>query len=532
MRKNSLVSLIFKNFNLKKADVYAEELYQFSIKENNRKHIAKALYCKAYIQKNLGNYARALNFIDTSVTISRDIDNDSLLLQNTNLLGIIFSDKGDYKEAIKHYLEARLIAERLGNLNDILVISRSIGIIKKQTADYVGALEVFSNNLKSIKVSKIENFKREHALNYFNIADTHLRMEDYKYAGVYTDSALQFVSKQRFSDLYNTIYANRAIIAFQQKKYKKSITICQELASEILETKNEKYLSTPYLYLGKSHFKLQDYDLAIIFFEKVKTIVSKHDITFPNLEEVYFYLVKSYINTNNKEKADINFDLLNAFDKKKDAINIDVNRKIYKEFDTANLKAELEILNVKNDQQQKKLMYLFSLAITLVIVFIGVYWKKQSINNQRFKVFLNTIEGLEKAKIEPIILPKKTVINVAPENVQQILKSLEKFEDSELFLKSQCNLVYVAKKLNTNTSYLSNVINTHKGQTFKSYLTELRINAALVQLKNNKQLRLYTIKALAEEFGFKRYETFSRAFKSQTGIYPSAYVKNLQKEKL
>jgi len=519
----------YKNTNPDKAVVYAERLYQISIKENNIKNIAKALYYRAYIQKNLGKNDSALVYINKSLVISNQISNDSLLLQNSNLKGIIFSNRGNYKEAIKHYLEAKSIAERLGNLKDILIMSRNIGTIKKQTEDYIGALEVFSKNLIKIKEFRTKEFDREKALNHFNMADTYLRMEDYTQAEVYTDSALQVVSQERFLDLYKPVYTNKVIVNFQQKKYKSAITICNEL---ILENKDEKDLLTPYLYLAKSHFKLQEYNKAIKFFENIKSIVNKYNITFPEQEEVYLHLVRCYMNENNNEEAKINIDLLEAFDKKKEALNAQVNRKIYKEFDIANIKNELEFLNNENNKQKTKLTILYGLSALMLMVFSVVFWTKQLRNSRRFKSLLETIKDLEESQKQPKILHKKPTKDVTPDNVEQILKSLEKFENDELFLNTQCNLVYVAKKLKTNTSYLSNVINTHKGKPFKSYLTELRINASLIHLKNEKRLRLYTIKALAKEFGFKRYETFSRAFKLQTGIYPSVYIKSLKKEKL
>lgn len=521
-----------KNTNPEKAEVYAEELYQLAIKENNRKKIAKALYRKAFIQKNLRNSSKALGYIDMSLKISKQINNDTLALQNTNLMGILYSREGNYKEAIKYYLEAKSIARRLGNLNDILVISRNIGIIKKQTEDYTGALEVFFDNLHRIKSFKVKNFEREKALTYHNLADTYLRMEDYKQARSYTDSSLLLISKNNISDLYIPLYTNKAIINFQQEKYRTAITICDELVLKITKNQNEKALLTPYLYLGKSYFKLQELNTAITYFEKIKTIVNTHNITFPELEETYSFLVKCYMDTNNSEKANANFDLLTEFDKKKEAINRDVNRKIYKEFDIANLESELATLNLKNDQQKKKLTYVYLLAALTAILCIIFYWKKQSRNNKRFNVLLQTIKELEKTQKEKAITNKRASRSVTPENVEHILKTLDKFEENELFLNTQCSLMYVAKKLKTNTSYLSKVINVHKGKSFKSYLAELRVNASLIHLKNNKKLRSYTIKALAEEFGFKTQETFSKAFKSQTGIYPSVYIKNLQKEKL
>lgn len=517
----------YKNIDPNKAAVYADELYKVSLQKKDNKELAKAIYNKAYIQNKLGHAETALTLTDSSLTIARQISNDSLLLKNTNLKGVIYSSKGDYNEALTHYLEARDIAERLGNLNDILLMSRNIGVIRIKIGDYKSAKDVFSNNLKKIKTSKLRGFEREHALNHYNIADAYLKMEDYNRALVYADSSLAFLAHKNVSDLHVPFYSIIAIINFQQKNYRKTIEICNELVSEISKTQNEKKLVTPYFYLGKSHLELGDCDTAITYFEGIKELVNKHDISFPELGETFSFLARCYVANGNNKKAQINIDLFSEFIKRKEATNTDVSYKIHKD-----IESQLDALNFKNKQQKKTMNYLYGLAAFLVALFSIIYWKKQTLNNKRFKALLLTIEDLEQSKQQSLVKTKTTPKDVNPENVEQILKALEKFENRELFLNTQCNLVYVAKKLKTNTSYLSKVVNTHKGKPFKSYLTELRINASLIHLKNNKQLRLYTIKALANEFGFKRYETFSRAFKTQTGIYPSVYIKSLEKEKI
>ena len=188
------------------------------------------------------------------------------------------------------------------------------------------------------------------------------------------------------------------------------------------------------------------------------------------------------------------------------------------------------------DSLDKNTKYLYSasaILLALLISFFVWYQRKQQLNKKRFQELLVTIEKLEqpKEKIVPEVIVKETSNAVTDENALQILKDLEKFEAKKLYLRQDCTLGYVAKKLKTNTSYLSNVINTYKEKSFKSYLSELRINAALIQLKNDPKLRSYTIKAIAEEFGFKRSETFSRAFKAQTDMYPSYYIKSLKNQK-
>jgi AraC-like DNA-binding protein len=115
------------------------------------------------------------------------------------------------------------------------------------------------------------------------------------------------------------------------------------------------------------------------------------------------------------------------------------------------------------------------------------------------------------------------------ELVSTILNNLQKFENSMRFTNSNYTLNKLAKELKTNSSYLSKIINDHKGQNFPNYLKTLRIDLAIDRLKSEPQFRDYTIQAIAEEVGFKTAQLFSATFHKKTGIYPSYFIKQLEK---
>ena len=113
------------------------------------------------------------------------------------------------------------------------------------------------------------------------------------------------------------------------------------------------------------------------------------------------------------------------------------------------------------------------------------------------------------------------------EKVTQILKGLKKLESEQYYLKSNCTLHQVAKKLKTNTAYLSKVVNTQLNKSFSAYINELRINYILIELKNNSVMRSYSISAISEEIGYKSPDSFTKYFKVATGITPSVYIKKI-----
>ena len=121
--------------------------------------------------------------------------------------------------------------------------------------------------------------------------------------------------------------------------------------------------------------------------------------------------------------------------------------------------------------------------------------------------------------------------NIKDETVAEILEKLIKLEEKKQFLRQDFTLHNVAKKLKTNTAYLSKIINSELGKSFSTYANELRINYIILELKNTAKLRSYSINAIAEEIGYKSPESFTKYFKAATGISPSVYIKKINEIK-
>ena len=96
--------------------------------------------------------------------------------------------------------------------------------------------------------------------------------------------------------------------------------------------------------------------------------------------------------------------------------------------------------------------------------------------------------------------------------VKDLSLGLLEFEKKKLFKNPNLSILLLATEFTTNTKYLSTVINEHINKSFVIYINDLRIDNIIEELKQNKNLRKYTIAALAEEAGFNTAESFSNAF--------------------
>ncbi|MFZ5745689.1 MAG: helix-turn-helix domain-containing protein [Pseudomonadota bacterium] len=92
----------------------------------------------------------------------------------------------------------------------------------------------------------------------------------------------------------------------------------------------------------------------------------------------------------------------------------------------------------------------------------------------------------------------------------------------------ELTLARLARRLGTNTGYLSRAINQGAGSNFASFIAALRAEAVAERLRGGDPADLLTI-ALEEGFGSKA--SFNRAFTAALGEAPSAYRRRVSKPK-
>ena len=102
------------------------------------------------------------------------------------------------------------------------------------------------------------------------------------------------------------------------------------------------------------------------------------------------------------------------------------------------------------------------------------------------------------------------------EKVTASMQQDKLYEDAELTLSQ------LAKKLSTNTSVLSKVINQGFGLNFNDFVNEYRVKAVIELLKAGEQ-KNQTLLGIAFDCGFNSKATFNRAFKKQTGLSPKEW---------
>jgi len=153
-------------------------------------------------------------------------------------------------------------------------------------------------------------------------------------------------------------------------------------------------------------------------------------------------------------------------------------------------------------------------------------------NNRVYAVNVDPVENIDlvvdDGGEEPVADHPREVVSESTRT--ELMDKLTQFEASHGFIEKGISIAVLAGKLNTNTKYLSHVINQYKGKDFNTYINELRINYIISKMESDARYLNYKISYLAEESGFSSHSQFATVFRGIAGMSPSTFIAYLRKE--
>lgn len=474
-----------------------------------------------------------------------------------NVSGLVDWMNQKLPNAIDKFFLAKKIAIKNGdvvqinkiNLN-IANIKRDIGNFKEAISNYKESNQIIDRN-KNL-YSKFDFLQHKANLN-FNLGICYERFfSKNRNNKKLLDSAYFFYSKaQLYSDdnlsINLNVLNNLGNIHFFKGEYvaaEKNYIASSSLAKQSNSIK--EYYSALYN-LGLVNYIEKNYDKALIYFTKVDSI---HKIS----------------NFGKKEYIDSNYKQAKIFEIKKDYENALHHSQVYIEnfetvqglensniieanFKLTNLDIKKEMIGLqskyKNRVFYRNLFFAFLLVVifVLIVLYIRKYRSKKIIE-KKIELILNEIESYRNPNnVLPIDddTDENEVVNakvkvtpqfISLESENEILNKLKDLEEKKYYLNQNFTQQQVAKKIKTNTTYLSYVVNKHYGKSFGGYYNELRINYIINEIINNSKFREYTTQAIAESAGFKNADSFTTSFKKKTGLTPFQFINEIKKREL
>jgi len=535
------------NFYLKKitgfTDTNNDSLIYYAKKLKNSKNLchfyhAINLEAKAYYQKNNINLAKEKTlFVLESLKNKNEYCFKQKKITALNRLFWIYKNQTQFQEAfdvllkrieIINSLEIKdnyYIANLISSENNLAIIKTVLGFHEEARTilkEILPKLPAIYNDLD--KGDYFLKLNRSSTLN--TIGESYLETSKNSNSRHLDSASVYFKKAFTIAKTFNhphenseTLYQLReAEILIAKKKFKEALILIQKNSSnsdQFKTTQNINSLKTICFY------QLENNDSTLYYSQQfLKNYTNKPRIK-KRLISIYDILANQYFKTKQIDSAykysELTIAELNILSKNKNEAN-----KSHYLYDYKNAQ-KLNELILKKEKKNRSVFIYIVIIITLfgfLIVYL-LFKKNKKIANDLIDI---------KFEIEEKTVPQKKEYNIEEKLENKLLNGINELKKSTDFLDPGFSINVLSKKLNTNTSYLSYIINKEFNQSFKQYVTGLRIEYLIKKLTEESKYRNYTIKSLAEEIGYTNASAFTRAFKKYKGNTPSEFIKCLNQD--
>lgn len=525
---------IYQKIGTDSALIYVDKI--FSSKKNV--DLAFAYSAKRYLltitgkDKDYGNFLLKIN--SYLKKIPEEEENYSSLSQIYNILGNTDMANQLPNDALKKFIKADFFAQKNNDIRQHIKIKGNIAFVKlniKQTDDAIIEIrEVLELLKRNQDLYEKENYEIIYNTVFSNLG--HLYSDKYisdtEKNKKYADSALlnfnQLLHSTKDKKMLAVTYLKLGTLNNKKKNYNKATEYYLKSLDmyKALEFKDE-ILNLKYN-LGVNFYESKNFTKSKLNFLEMSHLVEKDSLVNTDYIFAQDYLSKIYRKEGKRDSVEFyNTKFIELYKE-----NSEIERKnianIYKEINSKNLNDEIN----KSSSILKSRLFLI-IALVLLIGCITIYlffqMRKKKDVEQRLDDLLLQVQSNSLNSHQ-----NKSNFTISNEKEAEIMEKLMELEGKKLYLKNEYNQAFVAKKLGTNTTYLSQTINKYMKKTFSEYTNELRINYILNALSQDKKLRNYTTQALADIVGYKSGISFARTFKEKTGVTPFQYIEKLNAE--
>ncbi|HEU4496392.1 MAG TPA: AraC family transcriptional regulator [Flavobacterium sp.] len=418
--------------------------------------------------------------------------------------------------------------------------------------NYEKAIRIFRNSLQIIDSEhvKFQSPEKENVMrngfhrtsNIHNlIADSFLQLyTKTKKASLLDSAAVHYEKSYSRGNLFNgnieynkaLYYSRLAKTEFYRKNYNKAVSYYNAYFNHAVVKEHVFTFQSYCIGLAENYVKLLKPDLAL-------ECLSKFDASYtikPGSEQFYIASLSAYMDAyqqkGNSEKALWFAKRYLAEIKKIEADKIKA-KTISNVLDVQEVKEKAQkIIDTRNYWITILTLSGGCLILALVIL-IRVNKLKTKKRQEQHKEVIELLkkEMASNKNQKPIKTPEghqekmKFLEDFA--ECKQILENFLEIEKNKEYLDPDFKLSSLAKKLETNTAYLSTFFNYYLEKGFHQYLQEKRIEYLLELINTDSVYRRYTVQAISEHVGYKSPSAFSKVFKQYTGISYSAYLKQI-----
>ena len=470
---------------------------------------------------------------DEAIKIASHILNSSQKKSESAIANLILSKsylvKGDYNNAIiyafndSNQLEDIAVKTRVNNHIVRATLLRKL-YLDKQSKEYLEKARKLTSSLTSNKDKLEYNIFLEHTnmlLDRLNTkeATTAINKADIKFKNFLKNnpeenSTYYLVKERAFND---------------QSKHDSAFVYINRTLELLNTTKNNNLYKKAFIYKELGHLYLQRKEfvksketlfIAIRFAE----ILNNSFL----LEQINRDLAISYLASNQKNQHKVYYEEFLVLNNTVEQIEQESVNTFY---NTISSQEKKRLESEKKHYTNYLYMALATAFLLLIIGFIIII-KGENLKKRK-KEIINYLDISRNnfTKVKPSIKQASKRIVIPEETERNLLAKLKRFEKSIKYLNNDMSLAVLAGQFETNTKYLSEIINKHYHDNFNTFINKLRVNYIIEKLKTDSNYINYKISFLAEESGFSSHSSFATVFKTIIGMSPAKFINLLKTER-
>jgi len=461
--------------------------------------------------------------------------------------GVLELNRNNYNIALANYLRYIQIEEQSEkpDLNRLMLAYLGASAIYDVYTDYEQALDFLNKGRRLSVILKDENMEFKFTTNMVGVCCESKRTYE---AEKYNETIIKrfhHVDKKLREFYY---YFNKGYIAKNRGNYNDLVLYMSKTLDCINKyhlNKNQKIY--PYSEIFLAYEREGKYKEALASLAKYYSLakISHKDYL---IVDCFKGFMRIYTKLGNKEKALYYQD---QYFKYSDSLlnlkNFNKIRSDYQSGEKKNLGKRIDNLEKTSDMQQRMLIIVFAGLITAIIVVVFIFRQKKRLYIANSYIYKKNKELIKIEKLyRKIAIDKDEELikdhnhtseiegngnNETYQNEELLRKIRFVMEDVNTFCNPDFSLPMLAKMVDSNTFYVSQVINSTYNENFRTFIYEYRVKEAMNRLVDTETYGNYNIHGIAESVGYKSISNFISAFKKVTGMTPSLYKKMAMEEK-
>ncbi len=522
------------------AEEYINKAMKIAKTSDDRNLEAKVCETQGILYFYKNNYDKCIQSFFKAISICEEINNEDGMASGYNNVANVYFTLKNRTSGEKYLKKAYQLYRKIGSIKGMVTSCNNLGVLYQD-----------DNINLSISYAKkaLDLFQDDRTSLYYCIAVSNLEVYYYKAnrikeATKLFNEVVKLGNEQKYYDVVGEFYQHHAVQCIEKKEFDLALLYFKESLRYCKMTNNYFRQIEALEKIGECYTETKNVKEAEI--QLIKALEIAKQIKSPvNIKTLSKKLYDIYTEKGDYKKA---CEYYKLYTEQNEFIQSQQITEIETLFNYSKSEKEIDLLNIQKAHKDTVIKYGILIAVILFISGI-IFFINQQRRITAFKMIVKrNMEIVESEKKLSLLKeqidenPNETLTDDLEEPIEKYVgsrlndekktilleKIMHKMEKEKLFLNPNLTIKDLADSIDTNTKYLSQVINEFCHQSFNNYINEYRVKEARAVFSDPASSN-YTIEYIATQVGFNSKASFNSAFKKYIGVTPSFYL-NSSKE--